>query len=214
MSRSRISTIGSRHRNGPLLRRSLAVLTGLLLCAGGMAIPSQTSWAQTLSFYGGFSDSWGERSLTICTLTCGPGKMRSHENLSALAGGLGVTYGSSKPLRFETGFFVTRKGWQVTGPTLQALYIEIPALVQLGYWPRGRGGGFSIGGGGAIDLGLSRFADTRPVALLAAQIHASPGGRSLWSLGVRYTRGLITNYDLYVHAITFVLGFSPSGAAP
>jgi len=214
MPRSRVSTIGSRHLARQLLRSSLAAVTGLLLCAGVMSVLSRTSWAQTLSFYGGFSDSWGERSLTTCTLTCGPGKRRSHENLSALAGGLGVTYGSSKPLRFETGFFVTRKGWRVTGPTLQALYLEIPALVHVGYWPRGPGGGFSIGAGGALDLGLSRFADTRPVALVAAQIHASPGGRSLWSLGVRYTRGLLANYDLYVHAITFVLGFSPSSAAP
>lgn len=140
--------------------------------------------------------------------------MRSHENLSAPTGGIGLSYRSSSPLRFETGLFVTRKGWRVTGPTLQALYLEIPALAQVGYWPRGPGAGFSLGGGGAIDVGLSRVADTRPAAVVAAQIHASPDGRSLWSLGIRYTRGLITNYDLYVHAITVVLGFAPSGVAP
>jgi hypothetical protein len=108
---------------------------------------------------------------------------------------------------------LTRKGWQVTTPTLDSWAIEVPAVLHVGFRPRGLGLGASVGGGAAFDAALMQPFQSRPVAMAVAQVHASPGGRSLWSAGVRFTRGFFTNYDKYVHAVTWFVSVSPTGIA-
>jgi hypothetical protein len=90
----------------------------------------------------------------------------------------------------------------------------VPALIQVGQWPRGRGVGVSAGGGGALDIGLTRLADTRPAAVVVTQLHASLDGKSLWSLSFRLTPALVRNDGLYVYTLALMLGYAPSGAKP
>jgi hypothetical protein len=193
------------HRHSPPV--ALAVSLGITLMS-----PSVT--AQAISFQAGISSSWGESSGTICTLTCGPGRSVTHEELAAPMGGATLTFRASGALRLETGLLLARKGWSVTTPTLQSTYLELPALVHVGYWPRTPGFGFSVGGGGAFDLGLRGGADSQVATLFDASIYATADGRSQWSLSIRMASGLNTIHTFHVHTVALLLGFSPAGAAP
>ena len=168
---------------------------------------------QTVSYQAGYSNSWGKRNITVCAETCGPGWVRSHKDLAAPLLGISLAYGKHAPYWLESGFMVTRKGWQVTTPTLDSWAVEVPALAHVGFRPRGRGVGASVAAGAAFDVPLMQPLQSRPAAMAAAQVFANPGGRSLWSAGVRYTRGLFTNYDKYVYAVSFFVSVSPRGFA-
>jgi hypothetical protein len=193
-------------RHGPLF---VCVLLWTISVAGSAAADPLVG--QELSFQGGFSRSWGEREAVICTLTCGPGSVHSHADLYAPMAGVVATVETVGPFLFETGAILTRKGWSVTAPTLRAWYLEVPALLQLRHRLASGGFGFSIAAGAALDLAPLEIRQTRPAAMVAGQISAGSSDGALWSLGMRFSRALAANYDLFVNALTFFVSITPRG---
>jgi hypothetical protein len=186
-------------------------LAVVLLVAG---LPSRSVSAQAITYRAGFSSSWGESSSTVCTLTCGPGESVTHEDLAAPMAGVTLSFRAASPVRFETGVLLTRKGWSVTSPTLRKAYLELPALVHVGYWPRSPGFGFSVGAGAALDVGLPRGGDSQVTTLFDGSLYGTADGRSLWSFSVRVARGLNRIHTFHMHTVSLVLGFAPAHSAP
>ena len=175
-----------------------------------MMLPLETTHAQTLSYFGGVSSSWGEKSIIFCTLTCRKGSASSNKNLNAPTAGVSITPRTIGPLQFETGVFLAPKGWRVTTPTLQVVYLEIPLLAHLGFWPRGAGFGAGITGGLAADLDILTPGHSDAALVAGIRFQAATARGKRYSLSIRFAKGVNTIYDLQNHVITLLLGFSPA----
>ena len=194
----------------PVGFRHGAALAGLFTWCVVMMVPFATLRAQTPFYFAGISSSWGEKSGIVCTLTCGKGSASSHKNLTAPTAGVTITLRTIGPLQLETGGFLAPKGWAVTTPTLRVVYLEIPLLAHLGFWPQGAGFGAGITGGLAADLDILNpgHSDAALVAGIRFQAATSRGKR--YSLSMRFAKGFNTIYGLQNHVITLLLGFSPA----
>ena len=183
----------------------LSPLVVLLLALFGAIAPLR---AQTPFYFAGISSSRGEKSSIFCTLTCGKGSASSNKNLTAPTAGVTITFRTIGPLQLETGGFLAPKGWTVTTPTLRVVYLEIPLLAHLGFWPQGAGFGAGITGGLAADLDILNpgHSDAALVAGIRFQAATSRGKR--YSLSLRFAKGFNTIYGLQNHVITLLLGFS------
>lgn len=172
-----------------------------------MMVPFAASHAQTLSYFGGISSAWGEKSAIICTLTCVKGSISSNRNLNAPTVGVTMTVRPVGPLELETGGFLAPKGWAVTAPTLRVVYLEIPLLAHLGFWPEsGFGVGVTAGAAADLDLLTPGHSDVAVVGGIRLQTATSRGKR--YSLNIRFAKGFNTIYGLQNHVVTLLFGFS------
>jgi hypothetical protein len=172
------------------------------------------SFAQTISYQLGYSTSWGENSVILCRLTCATSDVSSARNLYAPAGGAALSVRIAGPWRLETGALLLGKGWAVTAPTLRTLFLEIPALVYLGGLPDTPGVRYSVGGGAALDLGVSESRHSHGTLLVGGQLHSMTARRSIWSLGLRYSRSMSELYGFHVHGIAVILSHTPARRRP
>lgn len=175
-----------------------------------MVLPLETTHAQTPFYFGGVSSSWGEKSGIFCTLTCSKGSASSHKNLTAPTAGVTITLRTIGPLQLETGAFLAPKGWRVTAPTLQVVYLEIPLLAHLGFWPRGAGFGAGITGGLAADLDILTPGHSDAALIAGIHFQAATARGKRYSLSIRFAKGFNTIYDLQNHVVTLLFGFSPA----
>ena len=81
----------------PIGCRQGAAVAGLITWCAAMMLPLETAHAQTLSFLGGISSSWGESSEIICTLECGRGSIIAARRTKVVSPGLAPRVGSFNP---------------------------------------------------------------------------------------------------------------------
>jgi len=189
---------------------SRTIVAGFILVGTITCLLPATSSAQTFTYVAGLSSSWGERVTIICKITCGEGSVSSAGNFTAPIVGAVLTLGSMGPLEITTGGFLAPRGWAVSEPTLRVVYLEIPVLVHLGFWPKsGFGAGLTAGIAGDVSIVTPSNSDVALVTGFRTQLFTSQGNR--YSLSLRLTRGLNTIYRKQNHALLLLLGFSPSG---
>ena len=165
--------------------------------------------AQVFYLNGGISSSWGHKDTVFCRLTCGPGSASSHANWITPTIGASFVMSPIVPLQFETGVGVAAKGWSVTTPNMRRVYLEVPLLAHIGYWPRGAGVGLGLTGGMAADLLVPAVRESDVAWIGGLRLLVSLPSRHRFSFSVRYTRGLTDNGFLQNRSMTYLVGFSP-----
>jgi len=142
--------------------------------------------------------------------SCSKGSISSAADFVAPTAGLGLKSSPLGLLQFETGVILAPRGWRVTTPTFQTVYLEVPLLIRFGYWPRSdseAGGGLL--GGVAVDLGVMSLNDSDLAFNLGFEFQV-PIARAGVSLGLRYGEGLNSIYGFRNHSVVFLLGISPA----
>lgn len=182
------------------VKRLLLAVSALSI---GEAVPVA---AQSTSVWAGSYVSRGARFALVCTPNCFNGLYRTNGDIESFAAGIDFTLREADGARLRYGIGVSRRGWDVTQPSVQGLFATVPLVGEFFVPLVPDAVGVVLGLGVAADIGMDHVNDSHLSVLGEWRLRAgSTRGRHL-DLGLRVTRSLnLMPWDQGFHLRSFTL---------
>lgn len=168
-------------------RRVKRLLLSVTALAFGGAVPVA---AQGTSVWVGSSVSRGVRFVRVCTPNCFNGRYRTNGDIESFAAGIDFTLRDVRGGRLRYGIGVSRRGWDITQPSVQGLFASVPLVGEFFIPVVPDVVGVLLGIGVSADIGMDHVNDSHLSVLGEWRVRAgSARGRHL-DLGLRLTRSV------------------------
>lgn len=164
--------------------------------------------AQSTSVWVGSTVSRGVVFTRVCTPNCFNTVLRANGGIESFSAGVDFTLREADGARLRFGIGVSRRGWDVTQPSVQGLFATVPLVgeVLIPLVPNVLG--VVLGIGVAAEIGMDHVNDSHLSVLGEWRLRAgSTRGRHL-DLGLRLTRSvrpLPRDDDLYLRSLTLFI---------
>lgn len=198
-----------RVQPGPSGRRPLRILLVALIWSLGSSIPSRALGAQMHTVYVGESVSRGVLFEIVCLPECVDAVWRSPRSVTSAIVGVERRFFADRYSHLLLGAAASRRGFW-TGSWLNMRTLSLPVLGVVEPWPDAPLG-LAAAAGVTWDVSLDRASDSRLGVSGGLWASARLGARHRLLLGVRGTRAMRPNQEIYIRSRVLFLGLS-SGA--